>query len=275
MASVGVCTRPAVVLLKAAALRVEGGQGAGGIDADQPVRFAARDRGVGQRLHFLRRCADAAKAVRMASGVIDCSQRRWIGCFAPVALTMLRKISSPSRPASQALMSRATSLRLISRRARASRFGVLLDRREGELRREERQLLHRPLAAPDLVLLRDGELEQMADGRRDDVVVVLEVIAVLFHPERLGEIGGDAGFFGDDESFGHGKVGWRVDGKSSSTNCWPGSCFTSRFISRASNVDDTLGIGKPDFATIASSGVSRPRSTASRTRLFVGGERWR
>ena len=62
-----------------------------------------------------------ANAVRMESGVMLWSHRRWIGCFAAVARMMLRKMSSPSRPASHALMIAPTSLRLISFLITASR----------------------------------------------------------------------------------------------------------------------------------------------------------
>ena len=55
-----------------------------------------------------------AKPSRMDAGVMDCSQSRLMGCFAFVWRTMLRKINSPSRPASQALMSSVTSSRLMS-----------------------------------------------------------------------------------------------------------------------------------------------------------------
>jgi hypothetical protein len=61
----------------------------------------------------LRSCA---KPSRMACGVMLCSHKRWIGLpctLSPKAYcTIRRKISSPSRPASQALMMALTSLRL-------------------------------------------------------------------------------------------------------------------------------------------------------------------
>ena len=50
----------------------------------------------------------------MAAGVIDWSQSRLIGCFALACCAISLKMSSPSRPASQALIRRSMSLRLIS-----------------------------------------------------------------------------------------------------------------------------------------------------------------
>ena len=64
---------------------------------------------------LLRKCV---KPSRMACGVMDCSHRRRTGLpkgFAPPAYCSIkRKINSPSRPASQALISWSTSLRLAS-----------------------------------------------------------------------------------------------------------------------------------------------------------------
>jgi hypothetical protein len=63
-----------------------------------------------------------AKPVRIASSVIDWSHRRRIGLVLPKWSTISRKISSPSRPASQALTTPSTSSRSSSfliRRTRA------------------------------------------------------------------------------------------------------------------------------------------------------------
>ena len=56
----------------------------------------------------------ASKPLRIAAAVIDCSHSRWIGFSTPRYFTTSRKISSPSRPASQALISRSTSSRCTS-----------------------------------------------------------------------------------------------------------------------------------------------------------------
>jgi len=51
---------------------------------------------------------------RMAAGVMDCSHKRSIGLSVPKYLMISRKISSPSRPASQAFTMRSTSSRASS-----------------------------------------------------------------------------------------------------------------------------------------------------------------
>src|SRR5471030_2108300 len=65
------------------------------------------------------------KPSRMAPGVIDCSHRRLTGCLALAFCAIRRKISSPSRPASQALIRVVTSLRLISLFSTLRRASVL------------------------------------------------------------------------------------------------------------------------------------------------------
>ncbi len=67
----------------------------------------------------LRSCA---KPSRIAAGVIDCSHSRLMGLPVFAYWTMYRKMSSPSRPASHALMSAVTSLRLMSFSSVFSRF---------------------------------------------------------------------------------------------------------------------------------------------------------
>ena len=55
-----------------------------------------------------------AKPSRIALGVIDCSHSRCTDCLALACWAISLKMSSPSRPASQALIRALTSLRLIN-----------------------------------------------------------------------------------------------------------------------------------------------------------------
>jgi hypothetical protein len=81
---------------------------------------------------------------------------------------------------------------------------VLLDGREIKVRRDDGQTLESPLAARGLHALRRHDGEQMADCRRDDVFVVLEVIVLLLKlAERLADVAGDRRFLRDDEGFAH------------------------------------------------------------------------
>ena len=48
------------------------------------------------------------------------------------------------------------------------------------------------------------ELDDMPDGGRDHVLIVLVVVALFRNlAERAGEVAGHAGLLGDDERFGH------------------------------------------------------------------------
>src|SRR5207247_8996824 len=84
---------------------------------------------------------------------------------------------------------------------------VLLDRLQREFRRDRRQMRERPLAALHLLFLRHPDLEQMADGRREDVSVAFEEIAMTHEPaERARNVGGDGRYLGDDQRFRHGDL---------------------------------------------------------------------
>jgi hypothetical protein len=139
----------------------------------------------------------------MAAGVMDCSQRRLMGCFALVYRTMLRKINSPSRPASQALTSASTSARLISflrTFSRGSLFSIGSKSKCGGMTGR----FERPFAARGLDAFRRHDGEQMADGRRNDVLVAfVKVVHFLETAERLGDVAGDGRFLRNDESFAH------------------------------------------------------------------------
>ena len=80
-------------------------------------------------------------------------------------------------------------------------FLGLLDRLQAEFLRDDRQRLQAPEPVLLLVdVLGHLELDEVAHRGRDDVLVVLKVVAVLGDlAERAGEIGGHAGLLGDDK----------------------------------------------------------------------------
>ncbi len=122
-------------------------------------------------------------------------------------------------------------------------------------------------------VLRHFQLDDVADCRRDDVLVVLEVVAFLGDlAEGAGKVLRDAGLLGDDEGFGHegmpSRPRWRglqvrsmfgvlihstdraccapaasAQGYDSLTKYLPGSCLTRRFNSRRSRTDETVALG--------------------------------
>ena len=85
-----------------------------------------------------------------------------------------------------------------------ARFG-LLDRLQREVRRNDRQVGEGPFATLDLELLRTGQFQQVTDGRGKHVLLAFEVVVVFGEAaQRPRNIGGDRGFFGNDQLFGHG-----------------------------------------------------------------------
>ena len=79
------------------------------------------------------------------------------------------------------------------------------DRLEFKLLGNDRQGLQPPEPVFFLVdVLRHQQLDDMPDGGRDHVLVVLEMVALFRHlTESTGEVAGHAGLLGDDERFGH------------------------------------------------------------------------
>ena len=71
------------------------------------------------------------------------------------------------------------------------------------MRGNVRQLVEGPLAALDVLIGRHDDCQQMADGRGNHVVVVLEKVLRLVtrRPEHAGDIGRDRRFLCDDECF--------------------------------------------------------------------------
>ena len=117
--SVGVWTRPTVVRKKPPSRELKA------VIARVPLMPTSQSASLRLRAASARPCIwpslrKCAKPSRMACGVMLCSHRRWIGLtvgfFSLLCAycTIRRKISSPSRPASQALISAVTSLRLTS-----------------------------------------------------------------------------------------------------------------------------------------------------------------
>src|SRR4029077_20739724 len=76
--------------------------------------------------------------------------------------------------------------------------------RQREARRNDRQILERPLAALDVELLRHDQLEQMAYRGGQDGPLALEVVALARKAaKRACDVGSDRRFLCNDEFFGH------------------------------------------------------------------------
>gem|GEM_PF-2535188 len=190
-------------LVESAFLGVEGRHGARAIDADQPVCLGAAARGVCQRAHFLVR---AQMGETLANGALR-HRLQPEAADRLVGLGVLHQIAEDQF----ALTSRVAGideavyvLALDQACQQLEAVFGLFDRVEREVRRNHRKMGERPFAALDLVLLRYGQLKQMADGRRQHVIVALEVFALLGEAaQRLGDVLGNGGLLCNDQLFAH------------------------------------------------------------------------
>ena len=190
-------------LVKAAFFRIERRHGARAVDADQPVGLRATARGIGQRQHFLvgaqvgEAVADRGGGHRLQPQAAD---RLLLG-----AQGMLRDIAENQfafAPGVAGIDQAGDVLALDQAGQQAQPFLGSLDRIQGEMRRNHRQVGKAPLAALDVEFLRHRQFQQMADGRGQHVVVALEVVARLGKAaQRLGDVLGDGRFLGDDQLF--------------------------------------------------------------------------
>ena len=92
-----------------------------------------------------------------------------------------------------------------------ARFG-LFNRQEVKMRRDNGQVSERPLPAFDLIFLRCGNLDKVADGRRENEAVALKIIIVAGEAAQgAGNVSRYGGLLGDDEFLAHGGPSWRSD----------------------------------------------------------------
>ena len=76
---------------------------------------------------------------------------------------------------------------------------ALLDGLEVKVRRDHRQIRKRPLAALDLELLGDAQLQQMPHRRSDDILVIFKVVVMFFKfAERPRDVSRIRRLFRDD-----------------------------------------------------------------------------
>ncbi|MNL12260.1 hypothetical protein D3C87_1331230 [compost metagenome] len=186
-----------------AALAVERGHRPRAVDADQPVGLRPAARGIGQRHHFL-------VVAQLRKPVADGLRRHRLQpqpAHRLLGLGLLRDQAEDQLPLAPRIagVDQAGHVLALDQPVQhlQPRLG-LLDRAQVEMRRNHRQIGEAPLAALDLVVVRRGNLHEVAHGRRQHVVIALEVLVVLGKaPEGARDIGGDRWLFRDDEGFRH------------------------------------------------------------------------
>lgn len=189
--------------VEAALFRVERGHRAGAVDADQPVRFRAAARGVGQRQHFLvgaqmgEAFADRAGRHRLQPQALD----RLLG-FGVLGDQTENQFPFAARVTCVDEGGDVFTLDQLVQHLEA-RLG-LGNRVEREVRRDHRQVREAPFAALDVVLFRHGDFQQVADGGGQHVLVGFKVLIVLGEAaKRLRDVVRDRRLLGDDEGFRH------------------------------------------------------------------------
>ena len=203
IASVGVCTRPDRRLEKAAELGIERRHRARAVDAHQPVGLAAADGGVGERLHGF-------VAAQWREALADGRGRHGLQPEPLDGLLRLRVADDVAEnqfafaPGVAGVDEFGHVVALDEFFEDAQAAFASLNRFEIEVRRDDRQVFESPFALRGLDARRRHDGQQMADRRRDDELVVLEIILMLLKlAERLRDVVGDGRFLRNDECFAH------------------------------------------------------------------------
>ena len=205
---------------KAPIARVERRHRPRAIDAHQPVGLGAATRGTGQRQHLLIG-AQGVKAV--ADGL-----RRH--ALQPQAAHVLAQALGTQRGGAVLRVLRNQAEDQLPFAPRVTRVDqgrdvlaldqldqgieaplALVDRVQIEMRRDHRQVRETPLAAFDIELFRRLDLDQVADGGADHIVLALEVFVVflelaIHRRQRAHDVLGNRRFFCNDQGFAHGRV---------------------------------------------------------------------
>ena len=190
--------------MKPAGFRVERRHRPRAVDADQPVGFRAADRGIRQRPHrrILTQRGESLANRRGGHGLEPKTPDRLAGSGVANDVTE-NQFAFP--PGIAGVDQGIDVLAFNEPDEQLQPRLVSFNRLEVEMRRDDRQMREGPFAALHLVTFGHGQFEQMADGRRQHVLVALVVIVLLLETaERFGDIAGDGRFLGNDQRFCHG-----------------------------------------------------------------------
>ena len=181
-ASVGVCTRPTVVRKKPPSRELKA------VIARVPLMPTSQSASERERAASARPCIcsllrSAAKPSRIACGVIDCSHSRCTGL--PSGFFAARVLLDQAEDQ----LALAPGVAGVDELAHVLALGLadhgvqpglgLVHRLQVEVRRNHRQVREAPLAALHVELFGRLDFQQVPDGARDDVLVVLEMVFVL------------------------------------------------------------------------------------------------
>ena len=223
--------------LESTALGVEGGHGTRGIDAYEPITFAATYGGVREWNHLL-------PGTQMRKAFADRFGRHALQPQAAGRLFRVRELDDVMKnqlplAAGVAGIDDIGDIRTLEQTLdEAETGGGFFDRLEIEVVWDDREIRKTPLAPLLVHLVRQAKLNKMTDSRSNyQRIIFKKVILAGEFAEGLCKIAGYRGFFGNDKGFGHDR---EVVTK------WRSSQPAGRlFISRASKVYETRRLGKP------------------------------
>ena len=191
--------------MEAAGLRIEGGHGPRAVDANQPVGFGTADGSIAQPLHFVA-TAQAGKAVADGLGGHGLQPQ---ALHRLAGLGMAGDVIEDQLPFAARVTGVHQAIHVLALDQLGQQlepgFG-LFDGLQLEMGWNHRQVGEGPLAALHLVFFGNDQFQQVADGRGENEVVVLEIVVVLGETAKgFGDVGGNGRFFGNDELFAHGR----------------------------------------------------------------------
>ncbi len=191
---------------EAAALGVEGGEGAGRVDADEPVAFRAADGGIAEVLVFLswgEVCEAVADDFRQEGIQPEARDRFFV-------IQVLGDVEKNQFPLASGVAGVDQAGDIWAFEEAGDEFDLrLIFWNWFEIKGigEDGEVCEAPFAPFFVEFAGEAEFQQVADGKGDDVAFVFEEALGVFWDASEGgsDVGGDAGFFGNDESFWHGK----------------------------------------------------------------------
>ena len=196
-------------------------RGARGVHADEPVRLAARACGHLEVLHlvarlelleaFLDRLLRHRRDPETARGLLHAGHRHGVRIDQFALAPRIACVDDFDDVVAARQAMDDLELLLGITRTRAELEGL-----DAVLARNDRQVLDAPLLERGIVVLRLGELDEMADCPRDDVSVALEEAFLLREcsGQRVGEVASHGRLLGHDQGLRHA--------------CPPSKCITAR-----------------------------------------------
>jgi hypothetical protein len=171
--------------------------------ADEPVAFAAADRGVGQRDHF---ALGAKRGEPFPNRLGSHALQPEAACrlFVPSELEQVVEDQFTFAPGIARVNDIVDIGPLEQPLDQIESSLSFLDWFESEMIRNDRKIGKAPFTALLVHLAGQAQLDEVTDCRGDHILVILKKIIFLGNfAESAGEVGGDTRLFSYHESFGH------------------------------------------------------------------------